>query len=247
MIALTFALPAESSGVVGLTREKKTVDQITYGKLARHDVAILHTGVGRKACERSISDLLHVVQPKLLISAGFAGSVNAELQVGEMIVAENFSDRDWVAAVEGGAPATPSLSSREFVPPKSGMAKVRVVKLFTANSIVDSVEERNRIALESGADAVDMETEIIAQACRAKGIRMVSLRVITDTPEAPFPIPPSILFDINRQKTNPIRLISYLIRHPSTFAPLLRFSRQVAKARNALTDSLATLLRNEDL
>jgi adenosylhomocysteine nucleosidase len=235
MIALTFALPAESSGVVGLIREKKKVDQITYGKLAGHDVAILHTGVGRKACERSMNDLLHVVRPKLLISAGFAGSVNAELIVGEMIVAENFSDRDLVAAVASGAP------------PKSGVAKVRFVKLFTASSIVDSVEERNRIARESGADAVDMETEIIAQACSAKGIRMLSLRAITDTPEAPFPLPPQTLFDIERQKTNLLALFSYLVRHPGTFAPLLRFSRQVAKARNALTDCLVALLRNQDL
>ena len=46
-------------------------------------------------------------------------------------------------------------------------------------------EERERIARESGASAVDMETEFIAR-LRGHGIQLLALRVITDTPTQPF-------------------------------------------------------------
>ena len=73
--------------------------------------------------------------------------------------------------------------------------------MLTVPALIDSSEERERIARESGASAVDMETEFIARACAAHGIPLLSLRVITDTPTEPFLAPPSVLFDIEQQRT----------------------------------------------
>src|SRR2546421_604860 len=141
MIAITFALPAESSDIVRRLHERRieTRDPETIrGKLFDRDVVILHTGVGRKACQRSIDSFLNAAHPKFVISSGFAGAVTEKFKVGDLIVAENFSDPKLAADL--GKPA----------------------KLFTAPSIVESSEERNRIAREKGAGAVDMETEVIA-------------------------------------------------------------------------------------
>src|SRR6266581_4335396 len=104
MIAITFALPAESSGLVGLLREKKRASsdggKIVYGKIDNHSIAILHTGVGRKSCERKIDNFLRVEQPRCLISSGFAGAGREDFQVGDLIVAENFSDRELVSKAQ---------------------------------------------------------------------------------------------------------------------------------------------------
>src|SRR5262249_14240721 len=110
--------------------------------------------------------------------------------------------------------------------------------LFTTDSVVDSAEERNRVALESGAAAVDMETEVIARACVERDIRMLSLRAISDTPREPFPVPPAVLFDMNRQTTSLMRLAGHLVRHPAAVSRLARFFRQVEKARKELTGEL---------
>jgi adenosylhomocysteine nucleosidase len=244
MIAITFALPAESSGIVGLLRERRDENRIVYGKLASRDVAIFHTGVGRTACGRSMEQFLNTIRPTVLISSGFAGGVSEDLQVGDLVVAENFSDRNLAARLmEGGAPATPlpapdrlKASSQELAPPSK--AGIRIAKLVTVDSMVDSAAERHELVQRHAADAIDMETEVIAQACLTFGVPMLSLRVISDSPTEPFPAPPEILFDVARQKTNFGKLIPYVLMHPSAIGRLIRFARQINYSRSTLTTTL---------
>ena len=207
MIALTFALPTESSGLRGKIDNKK--------------VALFHTGVGRQRCEHVIADFLNTARPRLLISSGFAGGVNASLNVGDVIVAENLSDADLLSKTQA-----------------------RWVKLFTAPAVV---EDREKIAREHGADAVDMETEVIAHACAARSIPMLALRVISDTAREPFPAPMSILFDVARQRPNYARLFFYLAKNPARIVRLIRFSRQIDRARERLTNAIVDLLGRLDV
>jgi len=231
VIAITFALPAESSGLVARLREETRSacggTEIIHGKIDNESVAILHTGVGGKICRRRMEDFLQDRQLDCLISAGFAGAVREDLQVGDLVLAENFSDPQLLSEAQR------LLSDY----------KVHVAKLFTSGAIIDSVEERNRIAGQHGAVAVDMETETIAEVCRARGIPLLSLRVISDSLREPFPAPPSVLFDIEEQRTDSGRLSLYLLRHPGAVFSLIRFARQIAKARKALTNAIADVVR----
>ena len=210
MIAITFALPNESSDL--------------RRKIDNRRVTIFHTGVGRQRCEHVIGDFLNATRPRLLISSGFAGGVNESLNVGDVVVAEDFSDAELASLVNA-----------------------RRVRLHTAAAIIDSVGDRNEIARKHGADAIDMETEVIAHACAARSIPMLSLRVISDTAREPFPAPMSILFDMTRQRPNYWRLLSYLFLHPARVRNLIRFSRQISRARNRLTNTIVDLLGRLDV
>jgi len=228
MIAITFALPAESSELLRRLqqRENEALDQsmIIRGRLGDRDVAILHTGVGQRHCAPRIDEFLTAKRPILLISSGFAGSLTDRLNAGDLIIAENFSDGRLVAKLdEGGGPS---------------QARIHHVRLATVAAILNSVEQRAHLAQELGADAIDMETEIIAQSCAAHGIPMISLRVISDSPSAPFPAPPDVLFDVVHQKTDFGRLIPYVLTHPTAAIGLYRFARQISRARTNLTDAL---------
>jgi adenosylhomocysteine nucleosidase len=231
MIAVSFALPAESSGLIDLLQDKQSVAigpaKVVQGKIGERAVAIMHTGVGRKSCENRIDKFISETRPKIFIGAGFAGAVREGLKVGELILAENFSDPRLLSD------ARKILSQRN----------VQTIKLFTAATIVDSIDERNRIASEQGADAVEMETEYIAAACAKHAIPMLSIRAISDSPDQPFPAPPNVLFNMERQKTDGVRLIFYLLTHPSAIGRLSRFAGQVAKARNAIAQGLVALIK----
>src|SRR5579864_9120366 len=109
MIAITFALRTESSGLAAQLRD---------GKIDNQQIEIVHTGVGRKMCELKMQEFLRGTRPDLLISAGFAGGVTEELRVGDLVLAENFSDPQLLAA------AHQSLSDQN----------VRTIRLFTADS-----------------------------------------------------------------------------------------------------------------
>ena len=227
MIGITFALPTESSDLRRHLREVRRDGGLFFGKIDNRDVALLHTGVGAKDCNARIETLFHKARPRLMISSGFAGAVGEDLNVGDLLLAENFSDRELRANAE--------RILRDHNP--------RVVKLFTSTSIVDSDAERSEIARASGAASVDMETGAIAGVCGAHGIPLLSLRAISDSPRDPFPAPASILFDVERQATNYGRLAAYLLRYPASIPRLLRFSKQIGRAREKLTDGILALIR----
>jgi adenosylhomocysteine nucleosidase len=227
MIAITFALPTESSDLRRQLRETRDDGYFVFGKIDDRSVAVLHTGVGAKNCSERVEALLHQTRPRLVISSGFAGAVTDDFHVGDLVLAENFSDRELLASVER------ILSER-----KPGKAK-----LFTSASIVDSVDQRDEIARASGAAAVDMETGSIFAVCNAHGVPLLSMRAISDTPKQPFPVPPDVLFDIERQRTNYGRVIGYLLKHPSSISRLLGFGREINRVRQKLTGAIVAVAK----
>jgi hypothetical protein len=88
-----------------------------------------------------------------------------------------------------------------------------------------------------------METGAIVETCKAHGMPLLSLRAVTDTPNDPFPAPPDILFDIERQRTNFVGLLAHLSKHPGSIPKLMRFSKRIAQVRATLTDALITLIK----
>ena len=172
MIAVTFALPAESSEFLRRLGNKSRADRngitIVRGTIDRRSIEVIHTGVGEDISSERIGKFLGNQQFDFLISAGFAGSLNRELQVNDLLVAKNFSTLDRKQA----------QSSLSNVP-------IYAANMLTVPALIDSSEERERIARDSGASAVDMETEFIARACAVHSIPLLALRVITDTPTQP--------------------------------------------------------------
>ena len=228
MIAVTFALPTESSEFLSRLRNKSRADRngITTirGKIGDREVDVLHTGVGEKVCRQRLGKFLENQQFDFLISTGFAGALNDELHSGDLLLARNFS--------------TVNLTERQSFP----SLPIHQADLLTMAALIDSSEERNEIARSTDAAAVDMETEFIARACAEHGIPLLSLRVITDTSREPFPASPKVLFDIERQRTHLLKLAGFLLAHPNKIPRLIEFARRIARARKILATALVTLI-----
>ena len=227
MIAVTFALPAESSEFLrrlgNKSRANRNGIRIVHGTIGHRSIEVIHTGVGENICRQRIGRFLENQQFEFLISAGFAGSLNHELQVNDLLVAKNFSTVDLKHA---------SLSN----------VSIYAANMLTVSALIDSGEERERIAHESGAAAVDMETEFIARACATHGIPLLALRVITDTPTQPFPAPPSVLFNIQKQRTHVAALARFFLAHPGRVLGLVQFARRITRARKILSNALVRIV-----
>jgi nucleoside phosphorylase len=228
MIAVTFALPAESAEFVHSLSNKFRADRngvtTIRGKIEDRAIEVLHTGVGEKVCRQRLGKFLQDQQFDCLISAGFAGALDNDLKIGDLLLAENFS--------------TVHLS--ETHESLSGL-HIHIANLLTVPALIDSPEERNKLALTSGAVAADMETEFIARACAACGIPLLSLRVISDTPHNRLPAPANVLFDIERQQTRMLKLATHLLAHPSRVPRLVHFASRIAHARKILADALVAV------
>jgi adenosylhomocysteine nucleosidase len=229
MIAVTFALPAESSAFLRHLSNQSRTDcngiRTIRGNINDREIQVLHTGVGERVCRERVGKFLEDQQFDLLISTGFAGALNDQLQTGDLLLAKNFSTLD--------------LNAKRSFP----TLPIHTADLLTASALIDSSEERNNVARASGAVAVDMETEFIARACAARGVPLLSLRVITDTPREPFPAPPNVLFDIQQQRTDALRFAKFFVAHPRRVAHLIQFATRIARARNILAAALVALIK----
>jgi nucleoside phosphorylase len=244
MIAITFALPAESQEFLRSLGNRSRGDRngirTIRGKIDDRAIEVLHTGVGENVCRQRMAKFLsatgrirsgeHDQHFDYLISAGFAGALNDQLEVGDLLLARNFSTL-WSAE---------NRSSLSSLP-------IHIADLLTVPALINSGEDRKKLALTSGAVAVDMETEFIARACAAHGIPVLSLRVISDTTKELFPAPTDVLFDMERQQTQMLKLATHFFAHPHHIPRLVQFARRITRARKVLADALADVVRNIEL
>jgi nucleoside phosphorylase len=231
MIAVTFAMPAESSEFLRRLRDRASAERngvrIVRGKMDDRMIEVLHTGVGERVCRQRLGKFLENQQFDLLISTGFAGALNDELQVGDLLLAKNFSTVD--------------LNERRSF---FSNFPIHAANLLTVAGLIDSSEERDKFARTSGAAAVDMETEFIARASAEHGVPLLSLRVITDTSREPFPAPMKVLFDMERQRTDLLKFGTFFLKHPNRVPRLIQFARRIAHARKILASALVSVVRS---
>jgi adenosylhomocysteine nucleosidase len=99
-----------------------------------------------------------------LVSFGIAGSLCDDLPVGTVIDATRIVGEDGSVLWEGGP---------------LGVAGARPGTLLAADRIVDDPEERRELRDRTGADAVDMESGLLARTGRLAGC----IRAVSDTPD----------------------------------------------------------------
>ena len=235
MIAVIFALPEESRDFRRALHDTVVEDDWTRGFLSdagdAEEIRVTHTGVGSVSAAAKIGDLLSGDRPRVVISAGYAGGLDPRLKISDLLLATNFSSPELVALcrTSGG-----------------GRRRAPVFGWLTSQAAaVESVADKAALACETGAHAVDMETEAIAAACGAAGVPLLSVRAISDPASQPLPVPFERWFDLERQRPRPLALAGYLACQPSQIAPFARFVRGLSPARLALTGYLIELLGSD--
>lgn len=216
MTVVTFALPQES-------RDFRAALHARGGRFGTEEIRVAHLGIGPVAASEAIRRLLAEAKPCLLVCAGFAGGLEPRLRVGDLVLAENFTSPELLARASRGA---------------------AVGALVTHSAPIETIEAKAALARESGALAVDMETAVVAEACRAAGVPLLAVRVISDAADTALPVPFEEWFDIERQDPRRWRLLKYLARHPGQIRTFAEFVRGLGPARRTLTDFLIRFLES---
>ena len=220
MIVVTFALPQES-GVF-----RKTL-RAQRGRLGAHEVRVVHLGVGLAAAADGMQRVLAGERPKALICAGFGGGLDPRVRVGDLVVADNFSSPELRARAQGLAGEKPHRFFGQLV---------------TRELPAETAEAKAALARETGALAVDMETAVVAAACGAASVPLLSVRVISDAASTPLPVPFEAWFDLRAQSPRRWGLMKYLLQHPQAIGAFANFLRGLPPAHRALADFLVRFL-----
>lgn len=169
-IGVVFALSIEAGGLLdkleGVVSTKGFGFTAYEGGLNGRTVVLIESGPGRANAAQATTALIEGHKPAWVISAGFAGGLIPECERNDIIVA------DQVVLLEGG-----QLSIEMGMPRQPHL---HVGRLLTVDEIVEEPEEKQRLAHNHAAIAIDMETYAVADVCAAKKTKFLSLRVISD-------------------------------------------------------------------
>ena len=189
-----------------VAQEAKPFQKIIRGQ---DDVRVLITGMGACHAERSVREALKKLQPARVFTCGFAGALDPDLQIGDVVCARE-------TPVSGAKPIVFHCAARVAV----------------------TVAEKSRLRAQTGADAVEMESAVIARVCREAGVPCVILRAISDTAHEDLPLDFNALLTPDEQLSSG-KLALAILRSPQRIPALLRLGRNSALAAQRLAAILS--------
>jgi nucleoside phosphorylase len=105
--------------------------------------------------------------------------------------------------------------------------------VFGAGAILATEEEKSRAWRDTGALAVDLESEVVARIASQAGIPFLVARTIADT--ACRELPPAALIPLSETGTpNLARVLGSVLRRPRQLATLIGLARETRMALSAL-------------
>jgi len=116
-------------------------------------------------------------------------------------------------------------------------------RLVSAPAVLTTSAAKRAFRAETGAEAVDMETDAIREVCAVAGVPVTTLRVVSDGATDDLGLPSDLLEALSaRPMTAAPRLIGMLLTEPERRRAFLRLVRDCRQAQKALAEALATEL-----
>jgi nucleoside phosphorylase len=166
-ILVTFALRQEGASFERRLLQRFPKFGSVLGRLDSQEVAVSWLGIGARNEER-FKSILAGIRPELVINSGFAGAVRTLLEVGDFILAENYSSAELVKR----------LDERSTFAARGRFACV--------DTVADPAAKM-RFNEEGSILAVEMESALVAEVCRKLSVPLLSAKMISDRHDEEIP------------------------------------------------------------
>jgi adenosylhomocysteine nucleosidase len=173
------ALPIEAGYLCDRLKKVRRYTARTHtiieGELAGKIVAVVLSGVGRRAARVGAELLIAGHHPRWIVSAGFAGGLDPALARNDLVLPHQVVD------LEGNL-----VELDATVSDLPGTVRTRA-RLLTVDRVIARSAEKAELRRSHQADLIDMETSAAALLARERSLRILSVRVISDDAAAELP------------------------------------------------------------
>jgi adenosylhomocysteine nucleosidase len=185
-------------------------------------------GIGAEAARRATEAAIVHYSPDLLISAGVAGALVPELNVGDTIFPAIFID-------------TQDGSRHETAIHHAPLGNTALGRTILASyPEIASVAQKQQLAKSYGAHAVDMEAAAVARAAQSHNLPFLAVKAISD--DAHFEIPEMNRF-VRQGRFETKLFLFHVALRPWLWLRVIRLARNTRIA----SDNLCAWLRNSVL
>jgi adenosylhomocysteine nucleosidase len=190
----------------------------------RGNVKVILAGIGKRNAARAIRAALAEARPALVLTCGFAGGLRPELAMGTVVF---------------------SADPETGVEPALLAAGAKPARFHCADRVAATADQKRALWESTGADAVEMESEVIRALCREQKIPGATVRVILDTAQEDLPLDFNQLMTAE-QKMSYGKLAVALAKSPGKVGALLKLQQQSKAASEKLGHVLAGLFLSSE-
>lgn len=166
------------------------------GMINEKEVVLVKCGVGKVNSARTTQILIDTFEIEYIINVGVAGSLNDNLEIGDILIGKELVQHDFDITTAGHPKGYISKElGREFLSDSKLIEKckdiiendikdinIKVGKIATGDVFCQEISLKNDIIKEFNADCVEMEGASIAQVCTLCNIPFIVIRSISDKP-----------------------------------------------------------------
>ena len=177
---------------------EETVDyasmQFCKGTLCGKDVVIVRSGIGKvnaAICAQILADKFNV---DVLINTGIAGSLDAAIDIGDMVISTDLVEHDMDATIFGDPlgqvprmdtfsfPAHTSLIEKAVAANEEANPDIKTFtgRIVSGDQFVSSAEVKEKLVKNFQAKCTEMEGAAIAHAAYLNKVSCVIIRAISD-------------------------------------------------------------------
>ena len=177
---------------------EETVDYASMrfckGTLCGKNVVIVRSGIGKvnaAICAQVLADRFNV---DILINTGIAGSLDATIDIGDMVISTDLVEHDMDATIFGDPlgqvprmdtfsfPAAASLIEKAVAANEEANPDIKTFtgRIVSGDQFVSSAEVKEKLVKNFGGKCTEMEGAAIAHAAYLNKISCVIIRAISD-------------------------------------------------------------------
>jgi adenosylhomocysteine nucleosidase len=176
---------------------------VFHGAHGGEPVVLAQSGIGKVNAAAAATLLLSRYAPRALVFSGVAGSLDPELAVGSVLLADRLAIHDYGMVAAGAFTpvdygvipiGAPRLSVLPPVPPEVAVTFARLAEIVaprlghpvrlggvvTADYFLNCGETRQQLRRDFGADAIDMESGAVNQVAKAWDAPLYVIRTVSD-------------------------------------------------------------------
>lgn len=164
------------------------------GKIGNVECILVQSGVGKVNASRTTQILIEKYKPEAVINVGVGGSINPELNIGDVIIAKQVYQHDFdITAFDHKIGYVPEVG--DYIECDKNLLnmfyniidqiedkdfKTRIGIIASGDQFYTETEKMKEIRSNFNADIVDMECSAIAQVAFLDNIPFIGIRSVSD-------------------------------------------------------------------
>jgi len=177
--------------------EEKNLKDLKYyiGELNGKEYIVIRSGIGKVNAARVTQMLIDKFEIEYIINVGVAGSLNDDLEIGDIVIGKSLVQHDFDTTAFGDEKGYITGAGKIFKSNEELVEKYRkyvqennldyqakVGTIASGDIFLTEKTMKEKIRSKFGADCVEMEGAAIAQICTLNKVPFIVIRSISDKP-----------------------------------------------------------------